>query len=187
MNFNSINSESTYNTSVQYAAKEVLEETYNDYINDLDTADEADGDDLNEVLTERLNEYVDNALIYYYSHDIVCNYTSNDEAYENVGMELKGSVQEIKSTVAYWALEQDLREAIDELDIESKIEELNELKEELNDINEKLGELETALQDLELELDRHQIQMTTARIEELETKQEELENKLGAFDFMDGL
>ena len=110
---------------------EAINDTAEEILKDLEVTSQEKYDELEDEITTRVHEESDNAVIYCHNCDDILESTNNDEAYEDVDIELTGSFQDIKTQVAYWAYNQDLNEALrelyDDLPIDDEDEEDDEL------------------------------------------------------------
>lgn len=124
MQYNNINTKYEYYKSITQDIENLIDDNFQyseaenwgefqDYIND----------------NNLINQLADNNCIYYADHDKILEFTDNGDAYEMVGLELKGSFSEIKQTVAYWANEADLMKAFKDSKAEDYFNGLLEEKE----------------------------------------------------------
>lgn len=123
MQYNDINSKYDYYKSITQDIENLIDDNFE--YSEAETWEE-----FQEYINYHglINQLADNNCIYYSDHDKILEFTDNDDAYENVGIELQGSFSEIKQTVAYWANEADLMEAFNDTDAEDYFNELLEEK-----------------------------------------------------------
>ena len=124
MQYNNINSKSEYYNSIAQDIENLI-----DY--DFQYSEAENWGEFQDYVNDRglINQLADNNCIYYVDHDKILEFTDNEDAYENVGIELQGSFSEIKQTAAYWANEADLMEAFNDSEAENYFNGLLEEKE----------------------------------------------------------
>lgn len=135
MQYNSINTKSDYYKAITQDIENLIDDNF-------EYSDAENWEEFQEYIQDNglINQLADNNCIYYSDHDKIIQFTDNEDAYENVGIELQGSFSEIKQAVAYWANEVDLYEAFNDSEAEDYFNGLLEEKQKEEEEEEEGAE-----------------------------------------------